>query len=246
MLAWGAINALRTDSGVPQVRFKWDYAGGWGKYRNGKYWQTFRNACRPYDGPPLVYVVAACKAPDGTYWAVQAWQRRLPLRGIAPWLAAQSAYEFDVSHWSGELASSTVPRTGRTGSGDGIFGRLTYAGKPVHGFGDAVWQPARPLRPQRLHRHLNSAYGPRLGSRVRHPAAPRERDVLPQLRAAAAVSPTIPISRFAPRPGRTFRVTVMGPGVTPIVQWEGAGLEGGRGRPSSKRCRRTRARSGKS
>ena len=30
-----------------------DYAGGWGKYRNPRYWQAFRDACVPYDGPPL-------------------------------------------------------------------------------------------------------------------------------------------------------------------------------------------------
>ena len=45
-------------------------------------WPTFRNACAPYDGPALVYLVAACKAPDGSYWALQRWQRGLPLLGF--------------------------------------------------------------------------------------------------------------------------------------------------------------------
>ena len=67
------------------MRFKLDYAAGWGKYRNAKYWKTFKNACAPYDGPALPYLVAACKAPDGTYWALQSWQRALPLLGFDPW-----------------------------------------------------------------------------------------------------------------------------------------------------------------
>src|SRR3954447_9218888 len=52
ILVWGAVDARHPDSGQPQVRFKKDYAGGWGKYRTD-YWKTFRNSCRPYDGPRL-------------------------------------------------------------------------------------------------------------------------------------------------------------------------------------------------
>ena len=73
VLAWGAVNARPPSAEIPQVRFRWDYAGGWGKYRNGKYWTTFKNRCRPYDGPSLPMLVAACKAPNGSYWTLQAW-----------------------------------------------------------------------------------------------------------------------------------------------------------------------------
>ncbi len=83
VLVWGAVDALRPDAVVPQVRFKFDYAGGWGKYRK-LYWRTFRSACRPYDGPALVYLLASCKAPDGSYWAVQAWVRQLPTARLRP------------------------------------------------------------------------------------------------------------------------------------------------------------------
>src|SRR3990170_1310277 len=54
VLVWGAINALTPSPTIPQVRFKYDYAGGWGKYRK-LYWRTFKNACRKYDGPSLPY-----------------------------------------------------------------------------------------------------------------------------------------------------------------------------------------------
>src|SRR5262249_9782855 len=71
VLLWGAINALPPTTDVPQVRFKRDYAGGWRKYGDATYWKRFKNGCRPYDGPALPFLVAACKAPDGSYWAVQ-------------------------------------------------------------------------------------------------------------------------------------------------------------------------------
>ena len=103
VLLWGAINARTPDPNVPQVAFKADYAGGWGKYRNAGYWKTFTNVCHPYDGPPLAFGVTACTAPDGSYWAVQAWQRYLPLRGFAPFRPQQGAFGFNVSHWSGPL-----------------------------------------------------------------------------------------------------------------------------------------------
>ena len=103
VLAWGAINARPPSETEPQVRFRWDYAGGWGKYKRGKYWATFKNRCQAYDGPKLPMFVAGCKAPDGSYWALQAWQRRLPLLGFDPWLPQHSNWELHLSHWSGDL-----------------------------------------------------------------------------------------------------------------------------------------------
>src|SRR5262249_17027245 len=36
------------------------------------YWkQSFHGSCRKYDGPPLAWLVTACNAPDGSYWALQ-------------------------------------------------------------------------------------------------------------------------------------------------------------------------------
>jgi hypothetical protein len=76
VLAWGAINARHPTPGKPQVRFRKDYSG------RGRYWTAFQNQCRAYDGPRLAYMVAACAAPDGSYWALQAWQRSLPNLGM--------------------------------------------------------------------------------------------------------------------------------------------------------------------
>src|SRR6266508_3597136 len=48
VLAWGAVDARQPSSGTPQVRFRKDYSGGWGKYRR-LYWQGFQGSCRPYN-----------------------------------------------------------------------------------------------------------------------------------------------------------------------------------------------------
>ena len=55
----------RPSPALPQVRFERDYSGGL-RLEHRAVWKTFRNECRPYDGPPLAYLVTACTAPDGT------------------------------------------------------------------------------------------------------------------------------------------------------------------------------------
>jgi hypothetical protein len=226
VLLWGAINARTPDPDVPQVRLKADYAGGWGKYRDPDYWKTFTNACRPYDGPPLVFGVSACTAPDGTYWAVQSWQRALPLRGFPPFRPQQGAFSFHVSHWSGPLAELTVSQNFTYGGAwTGLFGRLTYSGSPVYGFKT----PAYNKKADGYARYVyidthDSVYGPgwkRDAAKVLH------------LRNGAFcysfVPQTPPVgypdrSTRGPAPGNLQRVTVMGPGVTPDVQWVGPAL----------------------
>src|ERR687888_469683 len=83
VLAWGAINARQPNRTLRQSRFKLDYAGGWGKYHK-QYWKTFRNSCGAYDGPALPWLLTACKAPDGSYWALQKWQVPPPALGLPP------------------------------------------------------------------------------------------------------------------------------------------------------------------
>src|SRR6187399_3336182 len=130
---WGAINANAPSQSTPQVHFNYDYSGG--LKRSGRQtWRAFADRCAPYDGPRLVWLVSACKAPDGSYWALQRWQRMLPMRGFAPWLPGQKAYELHVSHWSGLLPDLEVsPNWAYGGTWQGLFGRMTYRGQPVHG-----------------------------------------------------------------------------------------------------------------
>ena len=65
VLAWGAVNALAPTRAHAQVAFELDYGGGAGKY-DSDYWKTFGTACGAYDGPALPWLVAACRAPDGS------------------------------------------------------------------------------------------------------------------------------------------------------------------------------------
>jgi hypothetical protein len=133
VLAWGAVNAIPPAPGKQQVHFDLDYSGGWGKYHQ-LYWKTFRNACRPYDGPALAYVVAACKAPDGSYWALQSWDAFWPDLGFTPWKASQ-ADVLTLSHWTGDPAVLDVHSDwAYGGKARQLFGTFSYAGKPVYGF----------------------------------------------------------------------------------------------------------------
>src|SRR6478752_5006330 len=77
LLAWGAVNARPRPASprTKQMKLKLDYSGGW-KHRK-LVWKTFQNGCQPYDGPELSWLVSACKAPNGSYWALQTWQTAL-------------------------------------------------------------------------------------------------------------------------------------------------------------------------
>lgn len=59
LVAWGAINARTPSRQVDQVNFQIRYG------------EAGRGICLPYDGPPLAWLVKACDAPDGSYWALQ-------------------------------------------------------------------------------------------------------------------------------------------------------------------------------
>ena len=132
VLAWGAVNALQPTPSRKQVEFKIDYSGGYGTYKRDV-WKTFKDACRAYDGPELQWFVTGCKASDGSYWALQAWQRMLPNYGLNA-TAKQAVWELRLSHWSGPLPELTVNLNWAYRKYHHVFGSFTYLGKPVHGF----------------------------------------------------------------------------------------------------------------
>jgi len=230
VLVWGAINARTPNPNVPQVRFKKDYAGGWGKYRTN-YWRTFRNSCRRYDGPTLAWFVTGCTAADGSYWAVQSWQTPLPDLGFSPWLPKQAAWELHISHWTGPLAEIEAYTDWiYAGKYHDIFGRLTYRGQPVYGFGTTRYgAPTDGYGRLLFLDTYDSAYGTgwrRENSFVAHnptgvfcygfyPFDPTK---------SGYVHPPGQTSVRGPGNGTKYRITVEGPGVTPDVTWIGAGL----------------------
>lgn len=221
---WGAVNARQPDPHVPQVSFSYDYTGG--LKRDGRQtWRSFVDRCRPYDGPRLVWLVAACKAPDGSYWALQRWQRLLPMRGIPPFQPGQAAYELHVSHWAGPLPELEVSQNWTYGGRwQGLFGRLTYLGRPVYGFRT----PSSRRRDAHARFFYVDTYNSIFGKGWQHDAGKVAHSrngafcysFVPQWTPAGY--PTRELR--PPGNGERHRVTVMGPGVTPVIQWEGPAL----------------------
>jgi hypothetical protein len=226
VIVYGAVNANAPSQTVPQVRFKYDFAGGWGIARKAL-WKTWKNACRRYDGPALAYFVAACKAPDGSYWALQSWQRRLPLLGFDPWTALQSSFELHVSHWSTELpVLEAYVNWTHAFQWQGVFGRVSYLGQPVFGFSSSGEGNPRDRYGRNVYIDtFNSAYGP---------GWKRESGILTHRATGtfchsfiAGQKPFPGYPSQEPRPsgrGERYRISVMGPGVTPTLMWEAPGL----------------------
>ena len=225
VLVRGAVNARAPDPQRPQVKFEMDYSGGWRMHGSAGYARSFRDKCRAYDGPELVLFVAACKAPDGSYWALQRWQRLAPMRGFDPFLPRQTAYELHLSHWSGPLPSLEVsPNWTYGGSLQGLFGRLTYRDEPVYGFRTPSATRTDPYSRFVYIDTFNSVYGP--GWKRDTAIVTHQRNGAFCYSFVAQVPPPGYPSREprGPGNGERHRVTVMGPGVTPVVRWEGKGL----------------------
>ena len=226
MYVWGAINASAPNPNSPQVHFSYDYAGGF-KRSGRQTWRTFADRCAPYDGPRLAWLVSACKAPDGSYWALQRWQRMLPMRGVAPFRPEQSAFELHISHWSGPLPVLEVSRTGRTAAaGRACSGGSRYLGEPAYGFRT----PSASKRDSYARFFYVDTYNSVFGPGWRHDAGKvaHSRNGAFCYSFVPQMTPTgYPVREIRP-PGNgdRSRVSVMGPGVTPVVQWEGKALGG--------------------
>lgn len=214
VLASGAVNALDPTTARKQVEFKLDYSGGWGTYKKNV-WKTFKNGCTAYDGPELHWLVTACKAKDGSYWAVQAWQRMLPNYGLAP-SAAQSVWELRLSHWKGPIAELNVKLNWAYRSFDHMFGDFSYLGKPVYGFrSTAGGNPLDTFGRNLYVDTFDSAYG--AGWR-------RENSFLMHKGTGMFCYGFYPHGGRPAGKGERYRATIIGPGVTPDVYWEGAPL----------------------
>ncbi len=161
-------------------------------------------------------LVAACKAPNGSYWTVQAGSGVQPLLGFEPWLPDHTDLGAPaLALLRRARRSSRSIRTGRTAARwQGVFGRLHVRGTAdprlrLEREGRAEGQ----VRPQPLHRHAQLGVRRRVEAGVGDPHAQGHGDVLPQLRAAQkpfAGYPTIQDVRPAAT-GERHRITVGGP-----------------------------------
>lgn len=210
VLAAGAVNAAPSKPGRRQVAFRLDYAGGWGMFHR-PVWKTFTNACTPVR-PALAWRIAACRAPDGSFWAVQSWQRTLPVYGVAA-APGRDAWELRLSHWMGPLPRLDVRFGWTYRRFHQLYGRLTYRDLPVYGFN---WTPAgQPLDDYGRNIYvdtLNSAYGP--GWR-------RENGFLTHDPTGGFCYGFYPHGSRPSGRGDRYRATAIGPGVAPDAFWQG-------------------------
>lgn len=224
VVVWGAVNALPPTRGASQVAFKVDYTGG-SALHEPDYWKTVKNVCRPYTGPALPFYVAACDAPDGSYWALQLWQRMLPDLGYKPWLPDQSVFELHISHWSGPLPHLEIYQDWAWGGRYvQILGAVTYGSSAVYGF--AQTSTGVPLDSWGRNVYLDtydSAYGPGWSRENSFLAEPTHGAFCYSFMARPAY-PGYPARKPLLGLGKQYRMTVLGPGVTPIISWQGPAL----------------------
>jgi hypothetical protein len=224
VLVWGALNALQPTRGAKQFEFELDYSGGWRRYHT-KYWETFPSKCDTYDGPALPNVVAECRSPDGSYWVAQSWQQLLPDLGYLPWLPIQKASWLLLSHWTGPIAQIEVGMNWiYDGEWQQIFTRVTYRGHPVYGFGTSRYGvPTDDFgRIVYVDTH-NSTYGKgwrRENASVTHnPTGLFCYGLSPHDPTTGGYShPPGQTTPRGPGTGDEYRLTVNGPGVSPIVE----------------------------
>jgi hypothetical protein len=180
--------------------------------RADDYWQTFHGGCGRYDGPRLAWAVAACKAPDGSYWAVQSWQRKLPDYGLDP-RGLDAAWEVHLSHWTGGLPVLTVNTDWSWHQWNHLYGTFTYDGAPVFGLtSTSSGQPLDTFGRNLYLDTLDSAYG--TGWR-------RENSFLTHKGDGVFCYSVNPHPGRPAGTGKEYRATIMGPGVTPDVMWTG-------------------------
>lgn len=212
VLAWGAENAIAPAPGRTQVSFKLDYSGGYGKYHRTTYWSVFNGACLPYDGPALAWSVAACKSADGSYWALQSWQRALPDYG-APATAAQQAWELRLSHWSGEAPVLSLTTDWAYRKYDQIFGTYTYNGLGIYGFkSTSSGVPLDSFGRNIYVDTFTSKYGA---------GWKRDNSFLTHKLKGSFCYGFYPHGAHPAGNGLRYRATAEGPGVAPDVMWQG-------------------------
>jgi hypothetical protein len=161
----------------------------------------------------MIIGVGACRAPDGSYWDVQAWQRALPNYGVTP-AAGQAPWELRLSHWTGALAVLDVHTDWAYHQWDHLYGTLSYGGTAVHGFRSTPGgQPLDSFGRNLYVDTFDSAYG--------H-GWKRENSFLAHNPTGAFCYSVNPHASHPAGKGTRYRATVIGPGVTPDVYWEGA------------------------
>jgi hypothetical protein len=226
VLIWGAVNAKVPDAAHPdsQVQFHLDYSGGSASPWGSGYWRKVKNICTPYRGSGLHGALLVCTMPDGSHWAVQRWRRLMPNGG---WPCCQTSSqghrELHVSHWKGALPVfwlkwNWTRSTSKYPHLDKLYGRSTYKGVGTYGF-SATRSGAPTDRFGRVV-YVDGYNPPKWGKGWR-----RENSFLVHRKSNGGFCDALWPSRY----GRShssgyaekYRATVDGPGVMPMMYWQG-------------------------
>jgi hypothetical protein len=199
--AEGAVNARFPNAHVSQVSFRLTYHQG----------SATGGTCGRYDGPPLPWLVAACKGTKGDYWAAQAWPRNAPNYGAtATGVAAED--DLRLSHWRGPLPVLTVKEDWAYRRYDHLYGSLTYLGRPMFGFGTT--RPGNPTDRFGVLLYLDTL-DPAYGRGWR-----RENSFVTHRGSGIFCYGFFPHGAHPAGTGKAYRITLVGPGVLPDLLWE--------------------------
>jgi hypothetical protein len=222
VLAWGAVNARAPDPSRPQVKFHINYRG----------FGFTGGACKPYTGPAMNWLAAACDGPDGSFWAAQTFPQALPDLGFSPWTTAQRDVWLELSHWTGPVPQLTMGQDWVYGGKfRELYGQLTYLGQPVYGFHTTRY--GAPTGGYGSLVYVDVLNAPAYGTGWR-----RENSFVTHKGSGVfcygffRFDPTNggythPPGQTAPRGpgvGAEYRITAHGPGVAPDVGWTGSAL----------------------
>jgi hypothetical protein len=236
VLLWGAINGSANPRTGAETKFHVNYSGGYGTTWGGNAWKTLRNErnlCSTTSVPASQRVpmkVVECEIPaTGQYWALQQWRRLMPNMGGYP--RSPVALELHASHWNTALPVLWLKWDWATGGGlyDHLYGLMSYRGKAVYGTqntatGDPTDSYGRNVYVdiQNSHWHGDSQgdHWYRFNSFLTHQS---RGDFCASVYPYNAALSTMDQSGQVAGQATQYRATAMGPGVTPIVRWEGPG-----------------------
>jgi hypothetical protein len=198
VLYWGAIDAAPA--------FHRDYSGGW-RSKVADY-QRFRNNCRPYTGPPLALMIAACDARDGSYWALQQWQRLWPNYG-----GSSAAAELYISHWRGDIGTLFIQTDhSYRGRFQHLWGSFRYHGQAVFGTHQTLQGAPTDKQGRNIYvDYLDGGAWRRVNSFLTHPFTAGFCYTFANHPAASPAWNGVGT-------GDAYRATAIGPGVSPLVQ----------------------------
>jgi hypothetical protein len=139
----------------------------------------------------------------------------LPNYGLNP-TPTQAVWELRLSHWTGTLPTLTVNTNWAYHKYDHLFGTFLYNGAPVHGFrSTAGGNPLDTFGRNLYVDTFNSAYGS---------GWKRENSFLMHKGTGTFCYGFYPHGSHPIGKGQRYRATIIGPGVTPDVMWQGNAL----------------------